>query len=233
MLDDVFVLADIRLGSNNEVKNFFVKYKDENPDWMEGDKGFEVSFHEDGYYWTNISYGANEDMFGYFRRLTSDISEKLRFLIRDPQIGETYTPEDFGQKYDVSKKREQFAKKAMSFVVNDPLYSYRIPVMSRYFTKYFLLSREPVTKKAVMLMVDEDQQYCSKVEKGELLEDIILRDVMFLTASKEFEVLEVKDGGVAKDRFGNDLPRKDILIGISYFDPKTRELKRTMSWSYL
>ena len=229
-LKDKFDIVIQRSGEDGSVLDFAVKYKADNPEWL-SDDGFTFHFQEDGRYWTYISYSADDEMFDYFRKLARDISEILHFTIQDPQIGnEIMTPEEFTETFETGEDVSEFAKKLTEAIARNPLLQYAGPASSKYFTKFIIVARESETGNNVMLMMNGDQLYCNKVEKGEHFDEVILRDLEFLTGSKDYLSIDVKDGGYANDRHGNQLPRKDIIITVPFFDPRTRNLPSIMSW---
>ncbi|KKR53320.1 MAG: hypothetical protein UU02_C0024G0008 [Candidatus Woesebacteria bacterium GW2011_GWA1_40_43] len=87
-LDSEFRYRISKINQNGKIIGFYVDYKDRFRE-SSSEPGFEV-YHQDeegeGYYWTNISYGANEDEFNGFVELFSKIAETLNLKIIDPQI---------------------------------------------------------------------------------------------------------------------------------------------------
>jgi hypothetical protein len=230
-LDEKFAVKVIREDAEGRVLDFGVKYNDENPDWTE-EEGFEIFWQDDkGCYWHYISYSADEEMFDYFRRLTEDLAETLRLTIVDPQVSnDEMDPDEFRNTAGKSDQRFEIAQQVTK-VLSEKMFLYE-PAQSTYFIKLFIRAWDPKASDPTMLILLEqgNQMYCSKVETGQTLDEVLKKEVPPLIGDDYYQVMTMLDGDFAFDKHGNKLPRKDVFIDIPYFDPKTRNLKYNMRW---
>lgn len=96
-LDGKFGYKISKINQNGKIVGFYVDYKDRFRE-NSPEPGFEVYYQDEedkGYYWTSISYSANEDEFNGFIELFNKIAGILNLKIIDPQIengkGNQYT----------------------------------------------------------------------------------------------------------------------------------------------
>ena len=82
-------------------------------------------------------------------------------------------------------------------------------------------------------MMENDQIYCSKVNPGETLHEVIQREIPTLTGSNRFQLIDIKEGGTAPDRHGKELLRMDLFITVPYFEPKLEKLRHNLEWKVI
>lgn len=215
----VFITAADEKG---KVKSFEVASENEQG-WVR----IEFCLQDDGSYWTYISYGGPPERFATFKREVKDVAIALGLQIQDPQLSsELVDPENYDAGSAESAKR-------FNYIVNEvlPMTPHMIPATSKYFIKYFIKSKNPTTSKEVILTLGNNRIYASKVNVGESLLEVINREIVELTGSKEYKLVEVVDNyDSAFDRYGNRLPRSALFLEVPYFDPKTRRLRYPMEW---
>lgn len=231
-LDNKFTVKVLREDSQGRVLDFSVKYKENNPSWIDDEEeGFEIFWQPDGYYWHYVSYGVNDEVFDYFKRLTIDLAKVLSLKIQDPQVGDDIiSPDEYEGQNKKSEKRFEIAQQVTQKIFdNSFLYE---PAESTYFIKLFIRAWDPNASNPNMLILLEggNQMYCSKVEKDQTLHEVLEKEVPPLIDSNYYKVMTVTDGDFDFDRQGRKLPRKNVFIDIPYFDPKSRNLKYNMVW---
>jgi hypothetical protein len=240
-LDEKFVVNKVRTDEHGRVLDFAVKYKDNQPNWLEED-GWEISWQEvehlegeeetGGYYWHYISYSATDEMFQYFKNIAEDVADVLHLKIVDPQLGIQGLEED---KIETGPARANALFNIAQNVtknLSEKFFLYE-PAESTYFIKLFIRAWDPKSSDPTMLTLlqDGNQMYCSKVETGQTLDEVLKKEIPTLIGDDYYQVMTMLDGDFAFDKHGNKLPRKNVFIDIPYFDPKTRDLKYDMRWA--
>lgn len=104
------------------------------------------------------------------------------------------------------------------------------PATSKHFILYRIQSINPATRATETLVFGEGTQYASKVNPGETLTQVIDREIVDLTGSKEYTLHSATEHDEAKDRFGNSLKRYLLMIEVPYFNPESRTLKYPAHW---
>lgn len=229
-------VESIDKNTDGSIKNFYGKYKGESPAWV--GKGFEYYQQDNGDYVTSISYSATDEMLQYGIKLSTDIAAAIDFTIYDPQFSdESLSPEEYANQtntsLDIANRTRRFTQGIATNLITHPLFPHKpiiiSPASMTYFTQYLVYSNDPETDLLVILL-QGNQTYCSKVERGEKLQEVMDREIPLLTGSSEYRFLEIGDGGSARNKHGDDLPRFNLIIAVPYFDPKSRNLIQPSSW---
>jgi hypothetical protein len=114
---------------------------------------------------------------------------------------------------------------------------------TKYFIKLLITSYDSLDKnkeRYLTLIMHEGEKpdnlnkvmnYCSKVNPGEKLQEVIEREITEISGNPFYRCLNIEDDGFAKDKFGNDLKRLRLVIKIPYFEPKGKKvIGLNLSW---
>lgn len=225
---DKFIISDIQSDSDDNAVAFTAKFKDYQPEWV--GEGFNFSSDGKEPYW--VSASSSDDKFlNYFFVLINDLSKALKLSIYDPDLDsdsitgllgdDTLSPQERIETEGTSGEDLWYAKQ-----------SFNSKAYSTYFTKYLITSVDPMTKKNLLLTMG-DGIYCSKVNEGEVLKDVIDKEIVLLTGSHEYTPIRTGDDGTALDRHGKELTRIFLSISIPYFDPNERKTEVKAIWQEL
>lgn len=231
-LNNKFKIVITEKDDQNRVLGFYAKYTDNNPEWLTDD-GFEFYYQDKGYYFTYIAYSASEEMFEYFKKLTRDIALALNFQIQDTQMSEHIIDPNEYETFQPTENSFGFTQKILQGLANSNFLDYVTPSTFKYFIKYFLIAVEPNTEKRKMLLLEGNKMYCSKVNVGESLCEVINKEIELLTGSKLYQITNVLHGDFDYDRHGNKIPRYNVFLQIPYFNPYKIKLKFNMKWRNL
>lgn len=219
-LEDDFVVKNLRVINNDKVVEFVVKFKNNQPNWIED--GFKFVWQDKGYYWAYISYSANEKMFNYFHELTEEVAEALGLTIFNPQF-ETEDGKSVDRDTQAAKQRDKQRKEWINKTLDGAAnfeFDYRL----------FILSDDPESGYAIHLYENGENLYRGTVHKGEILRDRLKPTVEILTSSTNYEVINLVrvDKTLSQEITNN--PLVNVTIKIPYFEPKSRNLKHNMVW---
>lgn len=218
----------IRYEKDNNIISFAIKNKNDNFDWLE--EGFDFWYQDEGCYLVTVPYSVSEEAFNYFINLVKNLTNELNLKIIDNQSGKEFSEKDAKEIFD-------YTKNVANRVIKSPflwqLFDLKVPAKSKYFIMYFLISTDPQAKKKMVLTYDFGKVYCSKVNEGESLKSVLDKEIPMLIGSGEYKFVKKIDGGIAQDKYGNNIPRFNLYIEIPYFNPKDRNLKYDFSWKEL
>lgn len=189
--------------------------------------GSEYEFHFDvDHYVASCSYSA---YIPQFKKVVKDVATSLQLFIEDQQISplEKIDPLEYQVDDPRSIKAIAFVKK----LLEKPSLDLILPASSKYFILFFIVTENLENKSYYSLLLDDGRLYASKVEEGESLKEVLDREVVDLTGSKEYELIKIDAHyDTAPDKKGNLLPRSAIHINVPYFDPKLVKTKYPMKW---
>jgi hypothetical protein len=224
-LDKVFITSIHFTDDQGLVDEFSVKYKQENvPDWVED--GFRFVWQNKGYFWTYISYSANEEMWEYFNDLVNDVALELDLTIVNPQVGEEDPKDEKKILHEAIAKDEQKKNEQYNRILNNPakfVFDFQIEIRSW-----------PVQEKSCLILyANEDQMYRGTVGKSEKLIDKLQEIVPVLIGDNDYTISSINEVPDFKAKEITNNPLLRIVIETNYFDPRTRNLRYDMSWSDL
>jgi hypothetical protein len=228
-LNDKFIVSHV-YEDNGKITGFEVKYKDDQPEWVED--GFDISWQgrepddDRAYYQTYISYAADHDMWQYFTDLIEDVADELNLTIVNPQIsGEDPETEKLRVRKEIDKderkKQERYDRilnKSAKFI-----FDFQIEIRSW----------PEDAKSYKTLYANGDQMYRGTVERGATLHDKLKEIVPILIGSDNYQIVSFTDVPEWKAKEVTDNPLLRVVIEVPYFDPKSRSLKYDMSWEDL
>ena len=111
-------------------------------------------------------------------------------------------------------------------------FPYGLPAASKYFTLYFVTATDP-NEKDVVLSLGNNRFFASKVDVDESILPVIQREILDLTGSNKYTLIDVRPKGTAADNFGNQIPRSIVDVRIPYFDPAKTHTKYHVEWAAL
>lgn len=200
--------------------SFDIMYSGDSP-------GSEYEFHFDvDHYVVSCSYS------GYipqFKKVVKDVATFLQLYIEDQQISPLERIDPL--KYKVDDPRSIKAIEFVNKLLEKQNLELILPTSSKYFILFFITAVHPENHRYYSLLLDDGRIYASKVEEGESLREVLDREVVDLTSSKEYNLIKVDANyDTAADKKGNILPRSAIHINVPYFDPTLIKTKHSMKW---
>lgn len=214
---------DIGLIDGDKKRGFEVGYKYDSPF-----RKFEFYFDTDHYY-TSCPYS---DYLNVFKQVVKEVSNFLDLTIEDVQISPIKKFEPLDYRVDDPKSIEviELQKK----LLKPQNLRFILPGSSKYFVLYFIVTSNPKDHRYYYLVMEDGRFYAGKVEPGKNLKEIVDKEIVELTGSKVYRVINIKDNyDSAPDKFGNVLPRTSVTLEVSYFDPKIVKTKYPMKWIIL
>ncbi|MFA5025924.1 MAG: hypothetical protein WC503_05450 [Candidatus Shapirobacteria bacterium] len=232
-------------------------------DLSEGKKnsGFELFFQkEEGCYWTSCSYAVDTGFFTFFKKAIKELAILLDLKIKDPQISEEvfeaadYDADDLRSIKGIETIKELLKPENVSDILGEKvtlvyplqkdesippknfkkLETIFLPALKKYFIFYVILSKDPVTKEYVYLLKEDNCYVASKVEKGEILKNVIKEQMKEFFNLEKFKLIRVEEEyDFAFDREGNELPRTELTFFVEYFDLLGVKTKFPMKWNKL
>lgn len=232
-------------------------------DLGEGKKnsGFELFFQkEEGCYWTSCSYAADAGFFQFFKKAIKELAILLELKIKDPQISEEifeaadYNTDDSRSIKGIETMKEMLKPENISDILGEKvtlvyplpknesippknfktLETLFLPAEKKYFIFYVILSKDPKTNEYISLLREDDCYVASKVEKGEILKNVIKQHMKEFFNLEKFKLIRVEEEyDFAFDREGNELPRTQLTFFVEYFDLLGIKTKFPMKWKNL
>lgn len=225
-LNEIFKVEILKQDENQNITEFSASHKTSN-DALPNEFFCDT---EDGNYWTHLSYAATKEQFANFIKIATDIARFLDMDVFDPQFGKTL---DLTEENSQNTQRFQTGQQTLQHVIKKFVVMPNTPTTSKFFTMYLITTKQPNTDRTVLLTQGKGSVYCSKVNPGETLLDVIKKELPLLTGSSEYKLKDIQDGGFDFDRHGNKLPRINLHIEVPYFDPHEKNLKYPFIWEPL
>lgn len=207
---------------------FEFDYRDE---WLAiGKDGKEVKIPE-GYYYTSVPYLRPLELYRHFFPFVIEVAKHLGLYIKDLQLGgEKISPEVY-ERVHLPRLLKRFAGSyEHAKIIERRSWALNWPAEETYFIKYLIFNNEDQSKNRRLVLARENGTvYASKVEEGKFLRDVVKRELEEVFGVKDYTVEDVFDSDQARDRFGNWLKRKSVLVGVPYIDLKKAGLQ---SWEW-